>query len=110
VATATLNLEKVYSRKRRFLQVSWVYYPLLQNRLKRRGSKLKTCPYCGSKIEKINHDYYYCDFCSIQLDARVVKENHERLDVRFRDLAFASYIDRTTPEIMTLSTFELCIC
>ncbi|SMQ86877.1 hypothetical protein SAMN05444673_6947 [Bacillus sp. OV166] len=68
---------------------------------------MKTCPYCGSKIEKINHEYYYCDFCCMQLDARIVKENHERLDVRFRDFAFASYIDKTTPEIMTLSTFEL---
>ena len=68
---------------------------------------MKTCPYCGSKIEKINQDYYYCDFCSMKLDERIVKENHERLDVRFRDFAFASYIDKTTPEIMTLSTFEL---
>ncbi|MBT2699077.1 hypothetical protein J7E79_16940 [Bacillus sp. ISL-40] len=68
---------------------------------------MKTCPYCGSKIEKINHEYYYCDFCCMQLDARIVKENHERLDVRFRDFAFASYIHKTTPEIMTLSTFEL---
>src|SRR4051812_5442179 len=43
----------------------------------------------------------------MQLDARIVKENHERLDVRFRDYAMTSQIEMTTPEIMTLSTFEL---
>jgi hypothetical protein len=43
----------------------------------------------------------------MQLDERMVKENHERLDVRFRDYAMAYQIDMTTPEIMTLSTFEL---
>jgi hypothetical protein len=68
---------------------------------------LKTCPYCGSSIERMNHQYYDCDFCCMKVDSRIVKENHERLDVRFRDFALDSYIDKTTPEIMTLSTFEL---
>ena len=35
------------------------------------------------------------------------KENRERLDVRFRDFVLDAQIDKTTPEIMTLSTFEL---
>jgi hypothetical protein len=43
----------------------------------------------------------------MKLDAKIVKENHERLDVRFRDFALDAYIDKTTPEIMQLSTFEL---
>src|SRR5437763_13841731 len=43
----------------------------------------------------------------MNIDARIVKENHERLDVRFREFAFATHINKTTPEIMTLSTFEL---
>ena len=68
---------------------------------------MKTCPYCGSHIERMGHQYYYCDFCCMNIDIRIVKENHERLDVRFRDFALDSYIDKTTPEIMTLSTFEL---
>jgi hypothetical protein len=73
----------------------------------RRGLELKTCPYCGSHIERMDHQYYYCDFCCMNIDIRIVKENHERLDVRFRDFSLDAYIDKTTPEIMTLSTFEL---
>lgn len=68
---------------------------------------MKTCPYCGSNIERMNHQYYYCDFCVMKLDVKIVKENQERLDVRFREFALAAHIDKTTPEIMTLSTFEL---
>jgi hypothetical protein len=68
---------------------------------------MKTCPYCGSHTERMDHQYYYCDFCCMKIDIRIVKENQERLDVRFRDFALDAYIDRTTPEIMTLSTFEL---
>lgn len=68
---------------------------------------MKTCPYCGSNIEKVNQQQYYCDFCSMTLAASIVKENRERLDVRFRDMAFDSHIDKTTPELMVHSTFEL---
>jgi hypothetical protein len=68
---------------------------------------MKTCPYCGSHIERMDHQYYYCDFCCMNIDIRIVKENCERLDVRFRDFVLAAQIDKTTPEIMTLSTFEL---
>jgi hypothetical protein len=68
---------------------------------------MKTYPYCGSHTERMDHQYYYCDFCCMKTDIRIVKENHERLDVRFRDFALDAYIDRSTPEIMTLSTFEL---
>jgi len=68
---------------------------------------MKTCPYCGSDIKKINQQQYYCDFCSMQLPASIVKENRERLDVRFQDFVLDTYMDRTTPELMILSTFEL---
>jgi hypothetical protein len=43
----------------------------------------------------------------MKLDARIVKENHERLDIRFHEFALTAHIDKTTPEIMTLCTFEL---
>jgi len=43
----------------------------------------------------------------MNIDIRIVKENYERVDVRFRDFALDAYIDKTTPEIMTFSTFEL---
>jgi hypothetical protein len=46
----------------------------------------------------MDHQHYYCDFCCMKIDFRIVKENHERLDVRFRDFALAAYIDKTTPE------------
>lgn len=68
---------------------------------------MKTCPYCGSNIEKINHHKYYCDFCAMNLDFQSVKENGERLTVRVSDVALDVHIDKTTPEIMTLSTYEL---
>jgi hypothetical protein len=68
---------------------------------------MKTCPYCGSHTERMDYQYYYCDFCCMKIDIKIVKENQERLEVRFRDFALDAYIDRTTPEIMTLSTFEL---
>jgi hypothetical protein len=60
---------------------------------------MKTCPYCGSHIERMDHQYYYCDFCCMNIDIRIVKENSERLDVRFRDFVLAAQIDKTTPEI-----------
>lgn len=43
----------------------------------------------------------------MNLDFRMVKENRERIDVRVRDFVLDAVIDKTTPEIMTLSTFEL---
>jgi hypothetical protein len=55
----------------------------------------------------MDHQYYYCDFCCMKLDAAVVKENHERLDIRFREFALVAHIDKNTPEIMALCTFEL---
>ena len=68
---------------------------------------MKTCPYCGSDVEKMDQQHYYCGFCCMSLNVKIVKENRERLDVRFRDFVLDAQIDKTTPEIMTLSTFEL---
>ncbi|MBT2700861.1 hypothetical protein J7E79_26415 [Bacillus sp. ISL-40] len=68
---------------------------------------MKTCPYCGSNLEKLDTQFYYCEFCSMEVDSRITKENRERLDVRFQDFVLEVFIDKTTPEIMILSTFEL---
>lgn len=68
---------------------------------------MKTCPYCGSNIEKFNHYQYYCEFCDMNLDFQTVKENGERLTVRVSEIALDIHIDKTTPELMTLSTYEL---
>ncbi len=43
----------------------------------------------------------------MSLDARLVKENRERLVVRVREFALEVYIEKTTPELMAFSTFEL---
>jgi hypothetical protein len=68
---------------------------------------VKTCPYCGSNLKPRNKQQYACDFCSMTFAVSEVKENRERLEVRFYDFALEGYIDWTTPELMTLSTFEL---
>jgi hypothetical protein len=68
---------------------------------------MKTCPYCGSNIEVFDSQFYYCDFCCMKLEKSIIKENHERLNIRFRDFVLDSQIAKTTPELMTLSSFEL---
>ena len=68
---------------------------------------MKTCPYCGSNLEKITQHQYYCGFCEMNLDAASVKENSERLDVRVREFVADHYIEKNTPELMIFSTFEL---
>jgi hypothetical protein len=50
---------------------------------------------------------YFCDFCCMALDPLMVKKNRERVDVRVTEVALDVHIDKTTPELMTLSTFEL---
>ena len=65
-----------------------------------------TCPYCGSELVQQQKDYY-CDFCVMCLTPEQVQRNHERISVRIRDFALEVYLDKTTPELMTFSTFEL---
>ncbi|MGX1196015.1 hypothetical protein [Metabacillus sp. SLBN-84] len=68
---------------------------------------IKTCPYCGSKVNKIKEELFYCDFCEMRLAGDLVKENHERLQVRVREFAADHYVSRSTPDLMGLSSFEL---
>ncbi|MGE7954762.1 hypothetical protein [Lysinibacillus xylanilyticus] len=65
-----------------------------------------TCPYCGSKLEQ-QSEKYYCNFCVMILSSNQVQRNHERISVRVRDFALDVYLDKTTPELMRYSTFEL---
>lgn len=65
-----------------------------------------TCPYCGSELEQ-REEKYYCDFCVMILGSNQVQRNHERIAVRVRDFALEVYLDKTTPELMKFSTFEL---
>jgi hypothetical protein len=65
-----------------------------------------TCPYCGSELIQ-QHEKYYCDFCVMRLRPDQVQRNYERISVRVRDFALDAYLDKTTPELMRYSTFEL---
>ena len=65
-----------------------------------------TCPYCGSELIQ-QPENYYCDFCVMRLWPEQVQQNYERISVRIRDFALDAYLDKTTPELMRYSTFEL---
>ena len=65
-----------------------------------------TCPYCGSELEQ-QAEKYYCDFCVMIMGPNRVQRNHQRISVRIRDFALDVYLDKTTPELMLYSTFEL---
>ena len=65
-----------------------------------------TCPYCGSELVQQDVNYY-CDFCVLRLAPDQAQRNHERISVRIRDFALEVYLDKTTPELMSYSTFEL---
>lgn len=65
-----------------------------------------TCPYCGSELVQQQREYY-CDFCVMNVPETLVQRNHERISVRVRDFALEVHLERTTPELMMLSTFEL---
>lgn len=70
-----------------------------------KGNDNYTCPYCGSDLEQLQG--YYCDFCVMNIPETMLMKNHERLPVRVRDFALEIHLEKTTPELMTLSTFEL---
>lgn len=72
-----------------------------------REEDLITCPYCGSLLVEHQEDKYYCGFCVMTLGAHQIQHNHERISVRIRDFALDSSMEKTTPELMRLSTFEL---
>ena len=65
-----------------------------------------TCPYCGSELIQ-QDEKYYCDFCVMVLGPHQVQRNYQRISVRIRDFALEVYLDKTTPELMRFSTFEL---
>lgn len=67
-----------------------------------------TCPYCGSELTFVIKDKNYnCDFCIMQLDIDQVQRNYERVSVRVRDYALEVYLEKSTPELMRYSTYEL---
>ncbi|PPA68672.1 hypothetical protein [Jeotgalibacillus proteolyticus] len=43
----------------------------------------------------------------MRVPANIAQRNHERIAVRVKEFVLESYLDKTTPELMILSTFEL---
>lgn len=67
----------------------------------------KTCPYCGSDIKKMNEFQYFCGFCDMRVNSNKAMQNNERLEVRTREFVADHYIDKSTPELMDFSKYEL---
>jgi hypothetical protein len=68
---------------------------------------MKTCPYCGSKVAKIDVYYCYCSFCVIELQYKDVQENGERKNLLPDSQPSLSDLNKSTPELMCFSTVEL---
>lgn len=67
----------------------------------------KTCCYCGSEVIKGHKNKYYCDFCDMVVDESYLCENGDRKNIDIKKVYFDINYNKTTPELMTLSTFEL---
>ncbi|MGG0878080.1 hypothetical protein [Bacillus inaquosorum] len=67
---------------------------------------MKTCPYCASPVER-EKNYYYCDFCCLNVTPNQVQEDGNRSVISFSDNPSESALNKTTPELMTLETIEL---
>ncbi|MEK4448677.1 hypothetical protein N1I81_22845 [Bacillus sp. FSL M8-0052] len=68
---------------------------------------MKTCPYCGSKVETIDHSRYYCEFCTMNISSDLVKKDGVRISVVYKEGASKKDLEKSTPELMTLSTVNL---
>ncbi|MGG4278097.1 hypothetical protein ABEW25_22055 [Bacillus subtilis] len=68
---------------------------------------MKTCPYCGSKVEKLDHLRYYCEFCTMNIPSDLVKEDGVRISVIYKERASKNDLEKTTPELMLLPTVDL---
>ncbi|MFP3420408.1 hypothetical protein R0K30_12930 [Bacillus sp. SIMBA_154] len=64
-----------------------------------------TCPYCGTNL-KTEIDFFFCDFCEMNLSLDQIQKDGERIQIINREINSA-YLNMTTPELMTFSTWEL---
>ncbi|MGD6975741.1 hypothetical protein ACQCU3_09135 [Bacillus altitudinis] len=64
-----------------------------------------TCPYCGTNL-KMETDFFFCDFCDMNLPLDQIQKDGERIQIINREINSA-YLNMTTPELMTFSTWEL---
>ncbi|MFJ5671871.1 hypothetical protein ACIQAS_09565 [Bacillus safensis] len=64
-----------------------------------------TCPYCGTNL-KMETDFFFCDFCDMNLSLDQIQKDGERIQIINREIN-SDDLNRTTPELMTFSTWEL---
>ncbi|WP_054636934.1 hypothetical protein [Thalassobacillus sp. C254] len=62
-----------------------------------------TCPYCGSRLDQT----FYCDFCVMTIPKEKVQTDHLRENVLVRDFVFREDAEKTTPELQSMTSFEL---
>lgn len=74
--------------------------------------KIATCPYCGTEVAEQQADYY-CSFCEMAIPSASIQYNHERASI-FNDFDLCEdefmldlYINKSTQELLQLSTYEL---
>jgi hypothetical protein len=68
---------------------------------------MKTCAYCGSSIEIMDRNYCYCSFCVMKLKYEDVQENGKRKNFLPDSQPSLSDLNKSTPELMELTTVEL---
>jgi hypothetical protein len=67
---------------------------------------MKTCPYCGSKIKTYN-EHFYCEFCDMKQELDDIQENGKRKNLLPESQPSFFDLNKSTPELMRFSTFEL---
>lgn len=68
---------------------------------------MKTCAYCGSLVQLIDHTEYDCSFCRMKLTDEDVLENGKRKNHLPASQPSLSDLNKSTPELMCFSTVEL---
>jgi hypothetical protein len=67
---------------------------------------MKTCPYCGSRVE-LYQQYFYCGFCELKIDPKDVQENGKRKNLLPQAQPSHDTLHKSVPELMRLTTIEL---
>jgi len=67
---------------------------------------MKTCPYCGSKVEPYR-DHYLCNFCEMVIDQMDVQERGKRKNYLPDSQPTLNDLQKPTQELMRFSIIEL---
>ena len=67
---------------------------------------MDSCPYCGSNVDLVNGNGFYCDFCDL-LGERPSKngERQQRKELSFK--ITLEDANKSTPELMTYHVYDL---